>query len=120
MPGASSIQHKASVKNEAGFAFEDGERVPITEAEIHTDDPPADGRPSGLTIEQFANVILIGNPSLAKIGERFLLWAYKAQLGAFAPKTLRELGGRLGCSHVAAGDRLNRLQAEIAGELPDF
>jgi hypothetical protein len=57
--------------------------------------------------------------TLAEIGERAVLLAYV--LKSFtAPKNLRELGHRLGCSHTAARTRLSKFKAGMEHFLKDF
>jgi hypothetical protein len=117
-----NIQHKAAHTGEPGFAFEAGQRVPIVEPEIFsTHEPPEDSSrqadPRRILSAEFLLSVIV-TKAIAQKGtgeETALLLAFDCKC-AGAPKTSRELGTLLGCSHVAALARLTRLKAEFARE----
>jgi hypothetical protein len=102
-----------------GIGWEGGERVPVVE-------PAAQGeeahRPEGVEVEPFLDALLTAAKDSTEVGERVVFLAYllSKQGGsgvATGPKSLRELGLWLGCSHVAAATRLNTFKAGFAEEL---
>ena len=74
----------------------------------------------GVDVEQVLDLLMSCKVSTARIGERAVLLSYLMPRCISRPKTLRELGSRLGCSHVAARDKLTKLKREFAEELADF
>jgi hypothetical protein len=104
-----------------GFS-DDGERVPIVRPSVGDDDDgetPAIER-SGMDVERLIDALISGNADTVQIGERAVILSYLLPGCAYRPNSLRELGARLGCSHVAARDKLNRLKVEFAGEFADL
>lgn len=94
MSAEPSIQHKASFKNEAGFAYEDGERVPIVGAEIFTDEASASGEsaqlaPPHLDASQLLETIIHGARDMKEIAARALVLAMLLKCES-APKTATE------------------------------
>ena len=120
MPGASSIQHKASFKNEAGFAFEDGSLVPITSPETATDETPDNfPRPATLDACQLLATILRGAKNTQEIAARALICG--SLMGCpSAPKTATEFALALDVPR-SSGQRLwARLFEYLQGELAVF
>jgi hypothetical protein len=113
-----SIQHKASFKNEAGFAFEDGERVPIVEEQTATDEPPdKELSPPRLDSIQLLETILHGARNPVEISAKALVLGM-IQGCPSAPKTQTEFAALLGISRTT-GQRLwarlfECLQADLA------
>jgi hypothetical protein len=111
------IQH-----DQPGFEA-DGRPVPIVLPEVYNEPPANDA--ARIDAGQLLNALLIigkndgSKPELAKIGEMVLLLGYETK-SEYGAKNLRELGNWLGCSHVAARDKLNRLKAVFAREVADF
>ena len=92
----------------AGFGYEDGGLVPITE---DVDEELSEPSPMLSVALQF-----IGRaPTPAAIGQRAILLQ-----AILTPVPLRELGERLQCSHTAARSRLSKFRDELRGELADF
>lgn len=106
----------------------DGSPVP-TEYEIAADkfafdafadasEPPPAG--AGLDLEPVLAFLIADDASAQAIGERVLMLAYLMPLVDGRPANARELGARLGCSHVAALAKLTKLKAAFAGDLREF
>ena len=125
-PGFQPNQMKASFNTpddqepeapELPVAFDEEGRPVATTDPIY--EPPTDepDRTHMLTaaVLDFA---LIGM-NLEAVAERNLFVAYLMKTPR-APKTLRDLGTRLGCSHVVAGRRVNRFKRQLAEELKNF
>ncbi len=89
---------------------EPGHPVPVVFPEVY-DEPQPD---AGLEIEPVLDMLLCGCHSTQAIGERALCLAFLMQGCVGRPRTLRELGAFMGCSHVAARARLNRFKASFA------
>jgi hypothetical protein len=123
MSDAPENPKKFHLQDSDAFGFsDDGERVPIVRPAVGFNDDgetPRTGR-RGMDVEQLIDALLSGNADTVKIGERAVMLSYLLPGCAYRPTSLRELGTRLGCSHVAARDKLNRLQAEFAGEFADL
>lgn len=67
-------------------------------------------------MESIALDVVLTAATPAEVGQRTILFCYLLRLPA-APQNLRELGAALGCSHVTAGARLNRLCAQLRRNL---
>ena len=89
---------------------EPGHPVPVV-FPIYGDEPQPD---AGLELEPVLDMLLCGCRSTQAIGERALCLAFLMERCAGRPRTLRELGAFMGCSHVAARARLNRFKASFA------
>jgi hypothetical protein len=121
-----STENPKQFRLQDGDAFgfsDDGERVPIVRPA--DDDGDGDGETPGtdrrgIDVEQLIDALLSGNADATRIGERAVLLAYLMPRCTYRPRSLRELGARLGCSHVAARDKLNRVKAEFVKELDGF
>ena len=90
-----SIQFRPPHKGAAGFGFEDGERVPIGEAEIFTDEASASGEsaqlpPLCLSVDMTFDLIISGSKDSKERDLRLLVLAMKYNHRA-APKTKTEL-----------------------------
>lgn len=94
-----------------------GERVPVAWPADHDEEPQDVG---GVEIEQVLDLLMVGTVDARRIGERAVMLSYLMPRCLNRPKTLRELGCRLGCSHVAARARLTKLRREFAKEMADF
>jgi len=111
---------------------DDGRPVPVTEPVCGCDgDPPEDegenedgGAPTDFTLPETLDFLLLGTASASAVGERALVFGYVCNTSKVpvprAPRTLRELAGRLGVSHVAAGDRVNKFRAIFQQELAHY
>jgi hypothetical protein len=105
-----------------GFA-DDGELVPIVPPEIYNE--PLANDAFRIDAGQFLNVLLLfskdarSKTDLSKISEMVVLLGYTAKCHD-GPKSLREAGKWLGCSHVAASNRLNKLKAKFSREFAGF
>lgn len=116
MSDGPDIQHKPAFKGEHGFGFDDaGERVPV--AWTAPGDAPDGG---GVDVEQVLDLLMLGNADAQRVGERAILLAYLMPRCARRPQNLRQLGARIGCSHEAARQKLDRLRADFAKEITDF
>ena len=116
MTSDASIQHKATFRQLDDDAFDDeGQRVPVFWPDDYVDDDQAPRS----TLEGAVLDFLLAAPTAALVGERSILISYILKTTA-APKTLRELGERLGVSHVAARSRLNKFSRQMRSELKDF
>jgi hypothetical protein len=103
---------------EMPLAFDsDGRPVLVTEPAVY-DEPQADG-PGGLDLEPILDLFITGARNPREVGERVAILAFLMPRVNSRAKSLRELGAFLGCSHVAARSRLNRLRRILASELSD-
>jgi len=100
--------------HESGFD-DDGQIVPV----VWPDAFDVHEQSSRSTLEGAVLDFLLAAPTAALVGERSILISYILKTTA-APKTLRELGERLGVSHVAARSRLNKFKRQMLSELKDF
>ena len=104
-----------------GVGWEGGERVRVVEPAAQEEAERPNAR--GIEVEPFLDALMTAAKDTTEIGERVVLLAYLlGQFGegpgvATAPKSLRELGRLLGCSHVTAGARLNTFRAGFAEDL---
>ncbi len=113
-----SIQHKATFRQLDNQGFDDdGQIVPVKWPDDDDEEVLA-GRNTS-TLEGAVLNLVIAAPTPALVGERSILLSYLYETSA-APKTLRELGERLGVSHVAARSRLNKFLGQMRSELKDF
>jgi|ERR1039458_2227 hypothetical protein len=89
MNAGPNIQHKPAYKGDAGFAFEDGQRVRTSDAEIFFDDaaPVA----AGLDLEPFLDFLLRGSKTSQDISDRVLCLAYLMPGVSLRPRTFSEL-----------------------------
>lgn len=104
--------------NNQAFGFDDdGNRVPIVwpnDSETEADISQAAGSATDITLD-FVNRA----PTLNAAGIRSTLLGFIKKTPA-SPKTLRELGSRLGISHTAARKRVSKFKADLRVELSDF
>ena len=111
MPGGNYIVN--------GIGWEGGERVPVVEPSAQEETLPGS---KGVEVEPFLDALLTAAKDSTEVGERVVFLAYmlsqlKESPGvATGPKSLRELGLWLGCSHVTAGARLNTFKAGFADD----
>jgi hypothetical protein len=109
------IQHKSShhLSTSDAFGWEGDDRVPVVW-------PDEDGEPVQKVEHAWCDVLALlhfATTSKEEIADRALFLGYMAGTEG-APKTLRELGARLGISHVAAGKRLTALKRVLQGIRP--
>lgn len=110
-----NIQHKATFKGEAGFAYEDGELVPFVEHASDVDLTPGDGSNGGAMVTPpFIDSMMRSANSLEEIGARIVLTSFGQPKCLYRPKSLRELALRLNCSHPTAKKLFTTFLAEIA------
>jgi hypothetical protein len=111
------IQHKPPFKAESDFGFENDGRVPITGPDIFPDDPPDADTPASAA--KLLDSLLLGTSDLSKIGARVVILAYCDRRCQRRPKSFRELGDWLGCSHTAARQKVSTFFRIIKGEIED-
>jgi hypothetical protein len=81
-------------------------------------EPPPAG--DGLDLEPVLAFLIADDAPAQAIGERVLALAYLMPLVHGRPANARELGARLGCSHVAALKKVTKLKAAFAGDLREI
>ena len=69
-----------------------------------------------LDVRTAIDAVLTAATSDTEIADRVRLLAYLNK-SSLAPRNLRDLGGQLGCSHVAAHGRLNKFKSHFKGFL---
>jgi hypothetical protein len=107
------------ISPEMPAAFDaDGRPIPVTEP-VYDPGATADPEPIRLDVEQFIIALVTAAPTLEDIGERVLITAYLMHLDG-APENLRDLGGRLGCSHTMARRRVSTFCAHFREELGEL
>jgi hypothetical protein len=121
MSDAPANPKKHYLQDGDAFGFsEDGDRVPVVRPDVDDDSETPGTERSGMDVEQLIDALISGNADTVHIGERAVMLSFLMPRCAYRPKSLRELGARLGCSHVAARDKLNRLKTEFAREFDGF
>jgi DNA-directed RNA polymerase specialized sigma24 family protein len=96
---------------------DDGCIVPITwptDGDDHTDAAPAIHGATEAALD-FATMAT----TLPEVAERAVLLSVILKTPA-SPKTMRDLGTRLGCSHTAARTRLSKFREQLRQELHKF
>jgi hypothetical protein len=102
---------------EMPLAFDDdGRPVPVTLPAVYdaADTPEA----AGLDAAVLLDAVLLGTTGPAEVGERVILLSFCLPQIQTAPKSFRELGARLGCSHETARRKLTALLQHLRGKLP--
>jgi hypothetical protein len=97
------------------FGFDDdGERVPIENPDIYTDEPAVESILPGITPIIFLECMLEGCRNSTDLGERLILfmYLYRKKIPQ-APQTTRELAPWLGVSHVSAASKVNKLEQDL-------
>ena len=108
---------------EMPLAFDDaGRPIPVTEPVY--DEVPGDEQGNDSALPDLLEWLLIGARNATEAGERAAFIGYLLNLEKVtvprAPKSLRELAGWLGCSHVAARAKVNRFKAVFIEENADL
>lgn len=89
--------------------------------EYPQDEPQADeGAGNGMNIETAISLLIAGNPNMKTLCDRVWSLAYMMPLVQGRPENARELGAKLGCSHVAALARLTKQKADLKGFLGEM
>jgi hypothetical protein len=115
-----SIQYRPPHKGEAGFGFEDGERVPIGEAAISTDESPdTEPAPPHLDAGQLLETILHGAVDVKEIAARALILGMLLRCES-APKTATEFALALDVPRTTGQRLWARLFEYLQGELAVF
>jgi hypothetical protein len=116
-----SIQYRPPHKGEAGFGFEDGQSVPTGEAEIFTDEPPANGEsaqlpPLGLDLNMAFSLIIRGSKDSQERDARLLILAMKYE-HPDAPKSKTELAAWLNIPRSSVDRLWERVSQCLQGEI---
>jgi hypothetical protein len=112
-----SIQYRPPHKGTVGFGYEDGDRVPIVEAEIHREEPSEKELPPlGLDLNMALSLIIRGSRDSHDRDARLLFLAMKYG-HPDAPKSKTELAAWLNIPRSSVDRLWERVSQCLQGEI---